>query len=74
MATRKKNGTQSKQDGTQIRMKAETHARFRALADRVGVPQTLLLRTLSYATPEDYVKCEQRRLIEGEGKPADDES
>ena len=70
MATRKKTGTQAAEAGTQIRMKAETHARFKALADRVGVPQTLLLRTLSYATPEEYLKCEQRRLLEVE--PADE--
>ena len=52
-----------KKDGeTQIRMDAETHARMKTLADRVGRSQVKLLRTLSFADQKVYTECEKLRL------------
>ncbi len=59
MATPKKDGE------TQIRMDAETHARMKALADRVGLSQVKLLRTLSFADENVYTKCMKLRLDAG---------
>ena len=47
---------------TTIRMDAETHARLRDLAARTGISQIRLLRALSFSSPEDYSRCEKRRL------------
>ena len=55
---------------TQVRMNPETHARFRDLASKLGVSQIALLRTLSFATAEEFMTCEQRRL----DGPRNDES
>ena len=47
---------------TVVRMSPETHARMRALALEVGVSQIRLVHTLSFATRDDYMECERRRV------------
>ena len=64
---------ESTKGGTQVRMSRETHDRFRALARKLGLSQIRLLRTLSFATPDDYMKCEARRLADQSARRAPDE-
>ena len=45
-----------------IRTDELTHGRLRSLAKEIGVSQTALLRALTFANPEDYLRFERRRL------------
>ena len=47
---------------TTLRLHPETHKRLRDLAREIGTSQVKLVRTLAFATPEEYAECERRRL------------
>ena len=51
---------------TRIRMERDTHDRVRKLARAVGVSQMKLLRALSFATRDDYLEFERRRIATDE--------
>ena len=52
----------SMKKSTSLRLNPETHVRLRELAREIGVSQVALVRTLAFATREEYARCEQRRL------------